>query len=373
MNTFQVFSTDDARVECSFFSTEKGVQEAHLLIHVTQNEKSFQQQLQAVHTAFEVARQHWGTNMVPVMERYFLSDAINQEALVRQSAHHVCALSIVQQPPLDGTKVALWVYGLANVTVENLTDGLFAARSEHFTHLWLSQATACGDTIGEQTRHILEHYVHQLKKHDCTLASHCVRTWFFVDDIDHQYTGFVGARNSLFDREGLTPDTHFIASTGIGGRTGDVSTRVMMDAYAVYGMHPKQITHLYALDHLNRTSDYGVRFERGTAIDYADRRLVFISGTASINHLGEVVAPGDIRQQTQRMWENVKALLAEARMDFTHLAQLLVYLRDPSDYAVVHKMFTQQFPSTPFIILLAPVCRPSWLIEMECVAVKSNE
>jgi len=69
MNTFQVFSTDDARVECSFFSAERGVQEAHLLIHVTQNEKSFQQQLQAVQTAFEVARQHWGTRQLQDSER----------------------------------------------------------------------------------------------------------------------------------------------------------------------------------------------------------------------------------------------------------------------------------------------------------------
>ena len=66
--------------------------------------------------------------------------------------------------------------------------------------------------------------------------------------------------------------------------------------------------YLYAPTHLNPTYEYGVSFERGTYVDYGDRRQVFISGTASINHRGEVVYPGDIRKQTERMWENVETL-----------------------------------------------------------------
>jgi enamine deaminase RidA (YjgF/YER057c/UK114 family) len=49
-----------------------------------------------------------------------------------------------------------------------------------------------------------------------------------------------------------------------------------------------------------------------------------------------------------------------------------VYLRDMGDYAVVKRMFDERFPQTPKVILLAPVCRPGWLIEMECMAVKSE-
>ena len=55
------------------------------------------------------------------------------------------------------------------------------------------------------------------------------------------------------------------------------------------------------------------------------------------------------------------------------MAQLLVYLRDPSDYAVVSRLFAQRFPATPHVILWAPVCRPGWLIEMECIAVKATD
>jgi enamine deaminase RidA (YjgF/YER057c/UK114 family) len=144
-----------------------------------------------------------------------------------------------------------------------------------------------------------------------------------------------------------------------------------MDAYAVDGIQKEQVHYLYAPSHLNPTYEYGVSFERGTYIDYGDRRQVYISGTASINNKGQVVHPGDIRKQTLRMWENVETLLAEAECSFDHVGHLIVYLRDIADYIVVKEMFEERFPDIPKVYLLAPVCRPGWLIEMECMAVKA--
>ena len=72
--------------------------------------------------------------------------------------------------------------------------------------------------------------------------------------------------------------------------------------------------------------------------------------------------------QTLRMWENVEKLLEEAGNDWSDVKQILVYLRYADDYSVVAPMFKGKFPDTPYVILLAPVCRPDWLIEMECIA-----
>ena len=111
--------------------------------------------------------------------------------------------------------------------------------------------------------------------------------------------------------------------------------------------------------------------ERGTAVDYGDRRHVFISGTASINNKGEVVHTGNIVKQTERMLENVEVLLREADCSFADVGQMSVYLRDTADYHVVNRIFAERFPDTPYVIVYAPVCRPGWLIEMECMAVKA--
>ena len=141
--------------------------------------------------------------------------------------------------------------------------------------------------------------------------------------------------------------------------------------YAVAGVQPEQIHYLYAPSHLNRTSDYGVSFERGTCVDYADRRHVFISGTASINNKGEIMFPKDVEKQTHRMWDNVEALLKEAECTYDDVAEMIVYLRDIADYEVVRALFEERFFGKPYVIVLAPVCRQGWLVEMECMAVKA--
>lgn len=125
-----------------------------------------------------------------------------------------------------------------------------------------------------------------------------------------------------------------------------------------------------APDHLNPTYEYGVAFERATSVDYDDRRHLFISGTASIDNKGQIVWPGDIRRQTLRMWENVGSLLAAADCGWEDVGQILVYLRDPADYVVVKGMFEERFSGIPYVILQAPVCRPGWLVEMECMAMR---
>ena len=142
-----------------------------------------------------------------------------------------------------------------------------------------------------------------------------------------------------------------------------------MDAYAVQGLLPEQIRYLKASDHLSPTALYGVTFERGTAVTYGDRKQVLISGTASIDAAGQVVHPGDPIRQTGRLLENVGALLAEAGACLGDVQMAVVYLRDTADYARVRSEIERRCPDLRPLYVLAPVCRPAWLVEMECLAV----
>ena len=345
--------------------------EASFIIHASDPNAAFTAQLQEVISRYNELRNQLMPGAEAVMKRYFLSDAANQEDEVYATDECDCALSVIQQPPLDGTKVALWVYVLKGIKNQNCSQGMFRVSHGAYEHLWLAGETISSSNSKYQTTRLLEDYVMRLIENECTLKDNCVRTWFFVNDIDNNYSGVVKARNEVFMTQGLTPETHYISSTGIGGRVADSKVFATMDAYAVKGLLPGQMTYLYALNHMNRTSEYGVSFERATQIDYGDRRHVFVSGTASIDNQGQVVWPRDIKHQVKRMWENVEALLKEAEMNFNDITFALVYLRDPSDYAVVSALFQKQFPNTPHLLLHAPVCRPGWLIEMECMAVKA--
>ena len=72
------------------------------------------------------------------------------------------------------------------------------------------------------------------------------------------------------------------------------------------------------------------------------------------------------------MLENVGKLLEEAECTFDDVMHMIVYLRDVADYDVVAAMFAERFPDKPVQIVLAPVCRPDWLIEMECMAITAD-
>ena len=350
-----------------------GVSEYHAMLRVTNPRLTFAEQIESLQAAYDHLVSNELPGAVAVLKRYFLSDAANQAniLLATQVEHSDCALSIIEQPPLDGTKVALWVYLQTGVQTRTLPHGDYEVSHGGYRHLWSASNFNKASKSEYQTRLLLNDYVMRLAEQGCSLADNCIRTWFFVQNVDVNYGGVVKARNEVFLTQNLTEKTHFIASTGIAGRHADHEVLVQMDAYAVDGIQKEQVHYLYAPTHLNPTYEYGVSFERGTYIDYGDRRHVFISGTASINNRGEIMYPGDIRRQTERMWENVEVLLAEAECTFEHVGHLIVYLRDIADYTVVQEMFEERFPNIPKVYLQAPVCRPGWLVEMECMAVKS--
>ena len=358
----------------SFTTADSEVAEHHVMIHVTDHRLPYSSQLKAVDdTLTQLVHGQLG-GAKPVFKRYFLSDAYNQsgEVLSLELDYSDYALSVIQQSPLDGTKIALWVYLQTHVETRALPSGLYEVRHGSYRHLWNASAHNLAKNSEYQTRLLLNEYIMQLAQEGCRLADNCIRTWFFVNDVDNNYPGVVKARNQVFFTQDLTDDTHFIASTGIGGRQADPKVLSQMDNYAIDGLQPGQVSYLYAAHRLNRTRDYGVSFERGTRVDYGDRRHVFISGTASINNKGEIVHPGDVAAQTRHMWGNVEALLGEAGCTYDDVMQMIVYLRDIADYDTVRQLYDERFPHTPRVIALAPVCRSGWLVEMECMAIRSQ-
>lgn len=364
----------NTQIKTFTFANETEVKECHVVITVSDASLPFHIQLKSLTDAYSSLLHSQFEGFSPVMQRFFLSDAANQEDEVRQAVDmcfsgYRCATSFVEQAPLNGTKIALWAYLMSNVATGK--DDLCAVTHGQYTHFWNASSLSQEPDSRLQTMDLLEEYSLKLQQKGCSIKDNCIRTWFFVNDIDNNYSGVVDGRNEVFQKHGLTKDTHFIASTGIAGRQKDSHKSVMMDSYAIKGIASEQIKYLQAPTHLNRTSDYGVSFERGTSVDYGDRRHVFISGTASINNRGEVVHVGDITKQTERTLENIEVLLAEAECKWSDVAHLIVYLRDISDYSVVSNLLASRFPDMPLVIVHAPVCRPTWLIEAECMAVKS--
>lgn len=295
--------------------------------------------------------------------KVFLSDIHNQYAALESSSTFCDILSkapcsVIGQAPLKGCKVAVLV---------KTTD---LAETLVFHSIRLSEDETIGETSYLQTLALFKKYIDYLDEHHLDMKTHLVRTWIYISDIDVNYSGVVKARNDIFARYGLTADTHYIASTGIGGDSQSRHACVAMDFLTYPHIVENQKKYLQALDHLDPTHDYGVAFERATRLDTGSAIHYYVSGTASIDRHGNVLHLGDVKLQAERLIENIRALLADGEASLTDIRYLIVYLRDISDYQTVDAIFRKHFPDTPYIIVHAKVCRPEWLIEAECIAEK---
>ncbi len=359
----------------------KGNWDEHHLMCKPELSEHFDQQLGKIISAIDAYVSKYGIQQDGlIMLRFFVSDCANQMDELQkciktlEKQYGPCAISIVQQPPLDGNKVVAWVYlvdGEQAIQKSNEANYLRVSYGE-YEHIYHTQLLAQSEveTSYQQTDEIFKSFNNDLEANGMTMMDNCIRTWIYVKDVDYNYNGVVVSRREYFERLGMTADTHFISSTGIEGRHLDYHKNVLMDAYSIKGIDKQKIQFLQALDHLNPTHEYGVTFERGTSVDLNDRRHIYLSGTASIDNKGEVVYPQQIDKQIERTLENMQALLNDAGATLDDMAQLIIYLRDVADATVVDNFFKKHLSHIPKVIVLAPVCRPGWLIEMECVAIK---
>lgn len=368
-----------ATVHVACFRGAGGVTEYHLLVRPGRY-GSIETQLDWLDQAYRAALAALGLDpATAALRRFFCSDLANQAAALanhrlsrREAADEPCAVSWVQQPPAPPAKLTLWAYHVhdpATPPDKHLAGPTLTWSRNGLTHCWTTGLAAAASGCYEQTRATLSEYDALLRKHGMSLPDHTLRTWLFIRDIDAHYDDVVAARRDCFATHGLTPETHFIASTGIAGIGPDPHAPLTLDAYALGGVQAAQITYLRAPTHLCPTHVYGVTFERGTAVAYRDRRHVFISGTASIDTEGRLLHAGDVARQLDRTLENVTALLHEAGADLRDLGVLIAYVRDPADQERVRTLLAERCGALPIEVVVAAICRPGWLVEIEGLAI----
>jgi enamine deaminase RidA (YjgF/YER057c/UK114 family) len=372
--------TSPASVSISRFRGPDGVDEYQLVARPLEY-ASVETQMEWLRGAYERALGSLGLDSrSAILRRFFCSDLANQAAVLKSfpfadpcNIDEPCAVSRVGQSPIPPAKVALWAYHAADPSgaLDKSQDG--ASMTLHrngLSHHWTTGVRSPkGDTSYDQTRGLFDRYNQYLGRHSLSLADHVIRTWLFVQDVDANYGGLVTARRELFADRGLTPETHYIASSGIGGGSDEPAVKVFMDAYAISGVRSEQIEFLKALDRLSPTHLYGVTFERGTSVAYRDRKHIFISGTASIDAEGQIAHTGDVSRQLDRTIENIDALLSNSGAGLKDMCAFIVYIRDPSDHAVVAREMRDRFGDAPVQLVTAPVCRPGWLVEIEGQAI----
>jgi enamine deaminase RidA (YjgF/YER057c/UK114 family) len=193
-----------------------------------------------------------------------------------------------------------------------------------------------------------------------------VRTWIHLRDIDRDYEEFNLGRRRFCEAAGLV---RLPASTGIEAALADGEVPLAMDLYAVGGGGEVPIEAMHPAS-MGEASEYGSFFARGSLLREAGQRLGFLSGTASIDQQGRIVARGDAKGQLQCMFANAAAVLGQAGLGLADAVSVTAYLKRASLLAEFRKAAqTAGLPvSVPTATVVANICRPEWLCEIELVA-----
>ena len=312
----------------------------------------------------------------PVWIKFHVSDVVNQKRVIDDvMSNGKCLYSVIGQAPVNGSRVSLEAYALSDgdISYAGADEATVTVALKNYKLMYFHTPKLAGKGSYDQMAEEFAAADRKLAAAGGTLEANMQRTWIYCRDIDNNYAGLVVARREHFARNGLTADTHFIASTGIEGKSDPFDRLVRMDSVALFGHKREQVTYMSALDHLNPTHEYGVTFERATRLMFGDRSKYYVSGTASIDKNGQIVHPGDVGRQAERMLENINALLSNYDAALEDLKLAVVYLRDPADAAIVEGVLSKRLPANlPRIMVNGSVCRPGWLVEMEGIAVNGK-
>ena len=98
--------------------------------------------------------------------------------------------------------------------------------------------------------------------------------------------------------------------------------------------------------------------------------FIFTSGQVAIDPESGKLIAGDIKVQTQRVMDNLSAVLEAGGCNFNHVVKATVYLADIGDFAAFNEIYGQYFPQTPparsaFQVAALPL---GALVEVEMVA-----
>ena len=75
--------------------------------------------------------------------------------------------------------------------------------------------------------------------------------------------------------------------------------------------------------------------------------MVFLSGSIPLDPVSGQLVEGGIKEQTTRVMENIKALLAAAGADFNQVVRTTVFMTDLGEFAQMNEIYASYF-SAPY-------------------------
>ncbi|MGQ0829612.1 MAG: RidA family protein [Bacteroidota bacterium] len=71
--------------------------------------------------------------------------------------------------------------------------------------------------------------------------------------------------------------------------------------------------------------------------------MLFVSGQIAKNPVSGELVVGDIKAETKQVMENLKGILTDAAMDFSHIVKTTIFLKSMNDFVSVNEMYGSFF------------------------------
>lgn len=107
-------------------------------------------------------------------------------------------------------------------------------------------------------------------------------------------------------------------------------------------------------------------------VEITGGRAVYISGQVALDRQAQVTGKGDFRAQAVQIFENLRAALAAAGADFTHVVKLNFYLTDMAHLPLLREVrdryVNTDHPPASTAVEIRRLAREEFLLEVEAVA-----
>jgi 2-iminobutanoate/2-iminopropanoate deaminase len=117
------------------------------------------------------------------------------------------------------------------------------------------------------------------------------------------------------------------------------------------------------------TYSHAVRIETGEAT------WIYISGQVALDPAGNLVAPNDLRAQTERVFENLQAILEANGATFDDVVKITTFVTTLDDLDGMREVRARYLPKEPpasTAVQISALVLPDAVIEVEAVAVVSS-
>lgn len=98
--------------------------------------------------------------------------------------------------------------------------------------------------------------------------------------------------------------------------------------------------------------------------------FLYASGQVALDPKTGEFLGGDIRQQTERVLENLRGILEAAGTNLHHAVKAVVFLKDMNDFGAMNEVYGKYFPAVPPARTTVQVARlpKDALVEIDLVA-----